>query len=347
MRKRPSLKLPENKVLTHSSASRMGQFQTCPRGFFFQYIMDWTNTERFHLDYGTAIHAGLEVLTTFIHQGYTDLSRARAIRAFTEEYNARIDDDRAGEAKSYDNGVSALMSYCDNYAVDKTRFECLYTEVSGTVPIADERFMRFRLDALLLDKATNSLVVMDHKTVSWLTQAWQSKWDRAVQVQTYLLALHYLAPMIGVTPGNVVINGIHLRKPLKSGAPNNGFIRIPVGTNDDRLLMAINNLNHWWDQLEWNYEILYQEGPDDEIMNAFPINGEACSHFKCRTGGLCANWINPLARINDIPPDMMYNPPYDEGRTKWKVDLGRDTRLQQITAETADANTENDNDSDD
>lgn len=306
--------------------------------------MNWTGKDRFHMDFGTAMHAAAEVLTAHIHHGYTDKVVAAAIRAFEEKWDQLGIEDMPGMPKSRGNGRDAILMYADEYPADKNRYECLYTEIAGTVPLAEDRFMRFRLDALLLDKSTNSLTIIDHKTVSRLDKSWQEKWDRAVQVQTYLLVLHYLAPLLDLQPGHVVINGWHLLKPLKDGTPKNGFIRIPLGAGEDAILMSLYNLNHWWDQMQWNYEILtkeIEELEDRDVLNAFPVNGEACSRYPCRTGGLCTAWLNPLTRINDRPPHLMERPPFRDDRVKWQINLGEDTELRPVTEPTEDEDGEN------
>ena len=339
------LKLPVEGQLTHSSASRISEFQVCPRGFFYSNILGWVKEDRFHLDFGTAIHAGLEVMTANVERGYDDKVIAAGIRAFIQSYNENIIDANDGAPKGIKNGSDALYDYGVQYAADKTRYKCLYTEISGTVPIAEGRFLRFRLDALVEDKDTGTLSLWDHKTLSRLDKSWNEKWERAVQVQVYLLALHYLAPMLGLHPGNVLINGVQLKKPLASGKPNNVFVRVPVGANEARLLMAIQNLNHWWDQMQWNYDILASEKPEDPVMNAFPINGEACSRWPCKTDGLCVNWINPLSRLNHRPPGLMDKPAYKDANTNWTVNLGEDTELIPATPDNDVSNEDNDTDS--
>lgn len=290
--KTPIEKREEHDVL---DSTKLKTFQSCPREFFFSYILGWrSKTANVHLAFGSAWHEALEYLHT---KGMSDQNIKEAFFVFQEifnkEYSPLMNEEH--KAKNAENAGKALQEYAHAYR-DKDDFEVLFTETAGTAPVRGDRVIHFKCDLILEDR-NGDIWSMEHKTTGRGGRTWKSRWPLDFQVNAYAHAVSSLfADRYGDVAG-VKINGAILRK---SG--NNEFVRIPCRKTADQLRLWVQECNHWIDMLEWNMEILAETSVSDDIMFAFPRNPTSCTKYGCAFDGMCERWTNPLRRCEEPPP---------------------------------------------
>ena len=277
-------------------ATKLTAFMTCPRGYFYRYILGWEPDQpNIHLAFGEAWHKAMEVL---LLQGYSTPALMSAIEAFNASYkkaypNGNLD---LSSAKSCTNILEALTKYCEVYKNDgfPGTENVLYTEVTGTVLIGEERVLHFRLDALI-NEQRDKKTVYEHKTASRFNRTWSDQWSLSMQIFCYLHALycHYDTEEVN----GVIVNGAAFQKTGVS------FLRVPIRKNIDMLEAWLYEINHWIDLIDLYLAAMFEAKPDNTIMETFPKNTTNCTkYFGCPYAGLCSSWANPLLRVHDLPP---------------------------------------------
>lgn len=275
-------------------SSKLITFMDCPRQYFYRYILGWRPDQpEHHLAFGTAWHAAMEHL---LLNGYDKDNVAAAFNKFMEAYRREIPADVQDlEKKSPDSALRALVEYVHTYRDDQ--YTTLYTEISGRVPVGENRFLNFRLDNVLQDEHGQYLY-MDHKTGSQLSRQWRDQWINSIQMATYLHVLYCCYEEARIYGG--IVNGTFFyTKDIK-------FERVPV--RKDRTMMHdyLITVNYWLDLIEHSMEALDKAKEGDTVLTAFPKNPNACTkYFGCPYLHLCSSWANPLQRCNDVPSGMV------------------------------------------
>jgi hypothetical protein len=334
-----TLPIPYHETFDVLDSSKIQTFLDSPRKYFFNYLLGWQPEEpNIHFAFGSAWHEAMEYLALQMdgtRQGYTQDMVVAAYKLFhdlfSEEYqDVIIPGITLGGApnKTLDNALNALIQYAEFYKWDK--FKTLYTEVSGTVPISPERLIHFKLDTIVEDY--DGIWSLEHKTSSRNTAAWRDKWSLMPQIHTYTHALRTLFPeeMVGVK-----INGAVLRAPTKTNPLNNEFVRIPIRKSNAMMVGWVSQINHWWDQVDWNMHQLSQHSASDEALNCFPCNPISCMKFGCSYSELCSVWPNPLQHADHPPVGFRkehWDPRRDQSRAKNVVHLEQSTIIQPLTS---------------
>lgn len=272
--------------------------QDCPRKFFYSYILGWrSDRPNVHLCFGHAWHQAMEVILT---EGHSPETVQKAYQVFMEDYVKRMQKDpmvleELHASKTPSNALRALAEYAGKW--NDEPHDTLYVEVAGTVPIADNRILHTKTDAIRKypqgHRLQDLIYSLEHKTTTRQTQAWEEKWHYLFQVGTYYHFLKCMFPPEQVH--GIVINGAIFRK---SG---NAFPRIPVTFSKEMWELWVQEANHYWDYLEWNMRLLYETKPSDRVMIAFPRNSYSCSKFGCSYPQLCSVHANPLRRCEEPP----------------------------------------------
>lgn len=320
--------IKKHETLDIIDPSKLQSFQDCPRGFFFSYILGWRQEEpNRHLAFGSAWHDAME----FILQHRENLSKEQLIygayEAFNKVYRQEYPDpntDNMRAPKTPEFALQGIEEYVNTYS-ELDKIETMFTEVIGAVPIAENRLLHTKLDAIIRDIPTGYIWSQEHKTTGRNSSSWRDKWDFILQVSAYTHLLHCAFPEESI--GGVIINGAVFTK--SRGVE---FIRKPINKRPEDMQEAIWELNHWWDQLEWNMNELSKCSESDAVMTAFPRNGQSCSKFGCRYPGFCAAWKNPLQRAHEPPPGYEINhwdPRRDEeGKAKAKAEPKEDGKVE-------------------
>lgn len=326
-----NLPVPYHPTMDIWDSSKIQAFMSCPRGFFYNYVLGWKKDEpNIHFVFGQAWHDAME---HFILNGVRGDNLRIAIEKFNATFEAEYpsveikDDFLAGlvgstlsndthVAKNRENAIVFLTDYANQYVNDEVKYEALYTEVVATVPISSTRTFTMKLDSIVRDKDTGLIWSMEHKTTGRKTQAWMSQWFDKFQVRAYSFLLKVL---YGDQFGGVIINGSVIR------SKDCEHLRIPISLADEQVEDWLVQANHWLDLIEWNFEQLSRATPEDRVMGAFVPNTEACSHFGCKCDGACGLWANPLKYMNRIPAGWkveFWNPNREfEEKVKFKINL--------------------------
>lgn len=304
--------------LIHDS-SKLQAFTTCPRMYWFMYVLGWRREgENQDIFFGRAWHDLQEHL--HIH-GYSDDSAVDAHGAFLKCYRQAFPEstDEASYPKNPDNALLALGQYLGKYGDEE--FETLYTEVSGTVPVDDERVLHFRLDALIRDE--RGIVIREHKTTGKESRAWNDQWVLKIATGTYTHVAYCMFDEHDIW--GLEINAAVFRSSKTPAGKGNAFFRIPIRKAKDMMEVWHWNVLHILDLIEWNFAQLKECKDSDSVLRCFPMFTESCTkYFGCPFLPYCTIWANPLRNAAEPPPgfcEYWWNPADREKEAKHVVHL--------------------------
>lgn len=294
--------IPYHPTWEIKDSSKIQDFLRCERMYFYEFMLGWKSTiPNNHLVYGEAWHRAMEHL---LLEGYSD-------KAVQEAYNEKFlpyyrsifaqDTDELCSPKTPANALKALAEYTTWYAEDPLKYEVLFTEVSGTVPIDDKRVLDFRIDSILRERESGLYLSFEHKTKkSSFTQRWYEQWELSVQIGTYTHALYCLYPMEKVK--GVMVNGVGFLKTKLD------HIRLPQWRNPRQMQVWLWNTLEHVNLIEAEMERLSECKDSDEVMMAFPIRSISCGNFfGCPYLDFCTTWSNPLRKCEKPPMGFEIN----------------------------------------
>ncbi len=286
--------VPLNETHKIHDASKIQEYLTCPRKYFFRYVLGWVpDAEQggHHKVFGHALHTALAYL---YRNGFGEEQLLEASKLFFDEYREAYPDDMNEDSrapKTAENGLAALARYVETYGVKDSELEVLHVEISGNVPV-DRRHVHFRIDTIV--RGEEGIFVLEHKTASRMSHQWVDQWRLKVQVGLYthvLYSLYNPADVFGVK-----INGIFL---YKSKAPE--FLRVPVRMTPERMMVWLTLVRRVLTDIERNMNELERD-IDRHVMESFPMNTESCTkYYGCPYIDLCTAWPNPLQRCSEPP----------------------------------------------
>lgn len=288
---------PWNDAATVIDASKIKDFLSCPRMFFYRHVLGWeVDRPNNHLAFGSAWHEAMEHL---LLNGYDDNSIMTAFDKFLACYREQFPEetDELFAPKTPMNALRALQAYAEAWHNDD--FKTLHTEIGGQISIDGKRSLAFRMDSVC-EHPDGSLFSLEHKTKGGaFTRVWIDQWPLSIQVGGYSHVLACLAldkPVRGV-----VINGAAFIK--KRELCDFAFERVPVYRSPEHTQNWLFHINHYFDQIEMELDQLWNNcKPSDTIMTAFPMNPESCTkYFGCQFFDFCNAWNNPLARCEEPP----------------------------------------------
>lgn len=146
--------------------SQVQAFKTCPEKYHLQYRYEkneqgiWlglakpdSTKDDHHLDFGTAVHAGLKVF--YLKGGWNDIKAA-----FEREYPAQLD--FSDKAKTPENGLLLLQRYIKRYADQDRHWEVVDVEVAQEFELYPGVFFTVKMDLVI--RQQGCLYFLDHKT---------------------------------------------------------------------------------------------------------------------------------------------------------------------------------------
>lgn len=161
-------------------ATRMGEFQRCPRYYWLANIANWQPKQlATPLNFGQVMHKSLEVF-------YKSGSEEVAIQAW-KDYSPPDGEDLRTQGK----GIVITKSYINKYKNDILEF--LEVEKNFQTKVGENDFFG-RIDAVV--KWHNSLWVMDRKTTSSLGRSFLDKFRPNNQVYGYIYAERTTRPSV-------------------------------------------------------------------------------------------------------------------------------------------------------
>lgn len=281
--------------------SKLKTFATCPRQFFYEYILGWRReAPNNHLIFGEAWHLAMEQL---LLEGFGKDSVLKAYNLFEDKYRETFapDTDQLYSPKNPLRAFDALVDYTKRYREQDNKFNTMETEIAGTVVLSEDYTIHYRMDSIVLDTEVDLIHSMEHKTASNFNQAWGMQWSLAFQVWIYTHVLYCLYKQEQVR--GVLINGTSFRKVKDdSKSLRHDFLRVPCWKTPDQMEAGYYDILFFMGQLFNEYEYLSESSLSDRVLKAFPRNPESCTkYFGCTWHDFCMSWANPLQRC-DAPP---------------------------------------------
>lgn len=273
-------------------STKLQCYLTCERLYFFTHILGFRPERPIHnLVFGSSYHKAKDVIFS---EGYSLESIYKGYRAFLLEYRKDFsedtDDDFSGKFPA--NVEKALLEYVKQYA-EYDDFEVLHTEIAITVPIAGNRVIYGKMDAIMKD--SRGYFSMETKTAGAMWSYTQEQWLMKFQIDAYSHFLYcYFNPkdVYGVIVDTTVFR--------KGG---NEHIRIPVPKSPERLETWLWEANTIFDDLERDFDRMNDGKESDIYMRAFRRRTESCIQYNriCPMHDFCHAWNNPISRLDQIP----------------------------------------------
>jgi len=296
-----SYPVPFNRTWEIVDGSKLKTFATCPRQFFYEYILGWRReSPNNHLIFGEAWHEAMEQLLV---GGFEKDSVLEAYERFEKKYRETLgpDTDALFSPKNPSRAFDALVDYVKRYRDEASTLETIETEIAGTV-VFDEQFtLHYRMDSVMRDLSLGTIFSMEHKTGSNANQVWANQWALAFQIWIYTHVLY-----CRFTPEEVrgvMINGIFFRRVKdNSTAMRTDFMRVPCWKSVEQMQAGYETVLYFLQQLQNEYHLLADCNVNDAVLAAFPCNPESCTkYFGCTWHDFCIAWPNPLQRCEKPP----------------------------------------------
>lgn len=300
-------------LLEMYDTSKIVEFATCPRKYFYHYVLGWQQPSN-HLVFGHSWHEAMEYLLT---HDYSTESVQQAHQLLLADYRKTYDpaSDALYEPKTPLNALFVLAAYANTYRSDLNEYNVLHTEIGGRVPIGvdqnnEDIFLTYRMDSILEDKQTGKIISLEHKTASSFYN-WSNQWELAFQPGTYTHVLNCAFEPARVK--GIIMNGAAFRKVKKAWEdlaqgrqPKNQlpyeFLRFHAARSTNQMDSWLWHVNYYIDQIRWQFKLLHDCSDDDHILGAFPQNPESCTKYTgCEYHNFCTAYQNPLRKALTTP----------------------------------------------
>jgi len=277
-------------------------FQTCPRKFFYRYLLGWRpDIPNNHLIFGQALHTGLERL---FNSQFSEVEEAvtDATAVWREHFPPEQDENYF--PKTPHNLALALHLYAMTYGEQVNRdYEVMGVEVVGFVPVSFDYDIVFRLDTVLKDKSTGKYSIWEHKSASGVSSLFDNQWILSTQVCSYYLALTLTYGSEFVD--QVVIDQVvfYKRKGIRTDKPPVELRQLPIRMSEKQLAIVTTQTNVAIGDIFYEYESL-EDQKKNQIMSSFPMRPPACTEYMqlCPYHDFCIAWPNPLHKMDLGPP---------------------------------------------
>ncbi len=308
--------------------TRIQEFRSCPRKFFFRHVKDWT-TGGFSppLVFGSSWHAAMDAVWDILpsnrapNSGTLEVMEAAKeafMTCWTENNGPDVWEMSPEELKSLEPRTPFIaFEMLHEYIIAREQFfkkiEIISIEQPFAVPLDPnnkELFYVGRLDKVF--RMGKDILVGEHKTTSLYKKfgpfrhTFIDSFSPNSQVDGYTHALHML---YGKEAKGVWIDGALVHRTV-----HDGFMFIPIERQFSQLDAWLWETQYWIDQIKQNWNAV-QEGlfEDTEYMSAFPKNTSTCQDYNrnCSYMDLCKAWSNPS--MKDLPAGFVDEPwsPFD------------------------------------
>jgi len=210
--------------------------------------------------------------------------------------------------------LRALMKFREERQSDLVENEVVIlngekmTEISGTVPVDDKRFLYYRMDSIMHNFESDRIFSWDHKTTSekWLNyDRWGEEFHLGIQNGTYTHCLYCMFPIeqvLGVEFCGVGFAYLSRGSNARPAGYHASFKRIPAFKTPDQMNVWLWNVLNHLDLIEMEMDRLFHCNEGDAVMTAFPMNPKSCTSYRgCEFHDYCLSWANPLQRCYEPP----------------------------------------------
>lgn len=280
------------------SSSRISSYLSCPRKYMLQSLMRLRGSGKsVHLVFGSAWHESMEHL--YLHN-FSQESAEEAIEIFRKSYLKEFDveSSEAHSPKSIANGVSGIIGYINMYAQnDLRKYNVLNTEVSGRVQISEDKWITFRLDAVVQDRANKKITCIEHKTGSQQGRVWEMQWENKFQLYAYNHVLHSIVENKADVYG-ILVNGAFFYK-AKNRLPE--YNRVLFKKGPASMYEWLCETRMIFDDIERRIDYTLDNFESEPSAPAFPKNGESCTSYGgCAFFDLCTT-KRDILHLTDPP----------------------------------------------
>lgn len=287
--------------------SKLDDYYDCARKFFFAHILGWQYDAPQHdLYFGECWHVVREYM---LLKGYNDMQGAFA--AFIKHYRKEFspDTDELYRPKDPEAVVMAIAGFSAKHESDLIENELLYTEISGSVPIDENRVLYFRMDSVLRNREIGFIFSWDHKSTKRFSRQWENKFHLSIQNGTYTHCLYCMYPdeMKADLIKGVEFCGTQFEY-LKKGSKDRpagyhiGFKRVPAWKTPKQMNTWLWNTVDLLDDLDRDMDRLSHCRESDHTMMAFRQNPNSCTkYWGCIFHDYCMSWDNPLKYCEEPP----------------------------------------------
>lgn len=293
-------------------SSKLDTFMRCKRRYFYEYLLGWRlNYPNHDLYFGQAWHLAREY--QLLH-GYDDIEGAynEFITYYREQFAP--EDDEINKPKTPVAVLHALMKFNEERQGDLTENEVVeidgtkMTEVSGTVPVDENRILYYRMDSVMRRKEDGMIFSMDHKTTSgkWIHY---TKYDQehflSLQNGTYTHCLYCMFPVeqvLGVQFDKVGFEFLPRGSKSRAAGYHATIRTVPAYKTPEQMNSWLWLVNILLDDLEYEMDGLSHCKENDQVLMSFPMNPSSCTDFGgCPFHDYCLAWQNPLQHAYEPP----------------------------------------------
>lgn len=180
---------------------------------------------------GSLVHVGLEKLYKGMMAGDT-VNRSASNAALAMYPDMDADDDTV---QLCNQATDTVDRYARRYwHNDWSDFKVIAVEQEFNVPLPGKKqlsktWLRGFFDLVLLEKSTDRLVLVEHKTTAGDVTNFDRMFDVDTQLPAYVYALEYLqnkGKMPGTSVGEVIVNAIRTKGPSQPKILKNGTVSI-------------------------------------------------------------------------------------------------------------------------
>jgi hypothetical protein len=281
-------------------STKLNAYISCPRAFFYEYILGWRRGEQAHNDlaFGKAAHAAMEHL--YKAEKIDGETAIEAYQQFLIEYRKEFDEDTDDlfSPKTPERFLLLLIQYLQTYLTDFQRYEVIDVEVSGIVTVTELFNMYWKMDTILRDLHDGTVISLEHKTKKGApTRTWRDDFRLSIQVGTYTHNLFCMFPADEVK--GIKINGlcIHATK-----SPIFTLERVDVFKRPEQMEVWRRTVDTHLTSLIADMRWLSEHSDSDRILSAFPMVPTSCTkYWGCPYHDYCDFWQNPIQYAEQPP----------------------------------------------
>lgn len=328
--------IPYHQTWDKKSSSKLDTYQSCRRKYFLEYLLGWRPDYPNHdLYFGQSWHIAREYQ---LLNGYDDFQGAYGV--FIDYYRKEFapEDDAVNIPKTPTGVLNALITFDEQKSRDLIDNEVVVldgikmTEISGTVPVDENRVLHYRLDSIMRRKEDGMIFSWDHKTTAekYINgRQWAEAFHLGLQNGTYTHCLYCMFPIEEVLGIEFCGTGFTF---LKRGSKDRSsgyhctLRRVPAFKTPEMMNTWLWTVNRLLDELEDEMDRLSHCKESDPVLMAFPMNPKSCTDYRgCPFHDYCISWQNPLQHAYEPPlgfKEEFWDPSAMDSRVKKDLTWG-------------------------